>query len=436
MPRSAPLARLASASALLLLSAFSSGPAARADDWPQWRGPQRNGKSAETGLLKEWKEGGPPLAWQVSGLGGGFSSLAVTGGRIYTLGDLEGSQQVLALDAANGKLLWKTSIGPVWEDEYGGSRSTPTVDGGQVFVVSTEGDVVCLEAASGKKVWSRSLAKDFGGRMMVINGTHWKFSESPLVDGDRVIVTPGAKAAALVALDRKTGAEVWRAAMPDLGPKGADGAGYSSVVVSQGAGVKQYVQLVGRGLIGVDAATGKFLWGYNKVANDVANISTPIVDGDHVFAATGYGTGGALVELRKSGEGVAADEVYFLPADTFQNHHGGMVLDRGYVFAGSGHNKGFPVSIKLADGKLAWGPIRNQGQGSAAVTFADGHLYMRYQNGLVVLVEATPEGYREKGSFKIPGVNHPSWSHPVVAGGKLFVREQGSLYVYDLKAAG
>lgn len=435
LPR--PLPRLAlQTAALCLATALLASPAAHADDWPQWRGPRRDGKSAETGLLKEWKEGGPPLAWQASGLGGGFSSLAISGGKIYTLGDLEGSQHVLALDAASGKLLWKTPIGPVWEDEYGGSRSTPTVDGGQLFVVSTEGEVVCLEAASGKKVWNRSLPKDFGGHVMVVNGTHWKFSESPLVDGDQVIVTPGAKAAALVALDRKTGAEIWRAAMPSLGAKGADGAGYSSAVISEGAGVKQYVQLLGRGLIGVDAKTGKFLWGYNKVANDVANIPTPIVDGDYVFTATGYGTGGGLLKLRRAGEGVAADEVYFLPGDTFQNHHGGMILDRGFVFAGSGHNKGFPVSLKLTDGKLAWGPIRNQGQGSAAVTFADGHLYLRYQNGLMVLVEATPEAYREKGSFKIPGVSNPSWSHPVVAGGKLFVREQGNLYVYDLNAAG
>ncbi len=435
MPRSARF------SSILVLAALATSSGVLADDWPQWRGPRRDGKSAETGLLTEWKEGGPPLAWQASGLGGGFSSLAITGGRIYTMGDLEGGeaeggQHVLALDAANGKVVWKTRIGPKWEDEYGGSRATPTVDGGQVFAVSTEGEVVCLEAATGKQVWSRSLAKDFGGRMMEIRGTHWKFSESPLVDGDAVIVTPGAKAAALVALDRKTGAERWRTALPDLGPKGADGAGYSSVVISHGAGVKQYVQLLGRGLVGVDAKTGKFLWGYNKVANDVANIPTPLVDGDHVFTATGYGAGGALLELRKNGDGVAANEVYFLAGDTFQNHHGGMILDHGFVFAGTGHNKGFPVSLKLADGKLAWGPIRNQGQGSAAVTFADGHLYMRYQNGLVLLVEATPEGYREKGSFKIPNVNHPSWSHPVVAGGKLFLREQGTLYVYDLKATG
>lgn len=421
-------------SGLLLLTIALPSPA-QAADWPQWRGQARDGKGAETGLLKEWKEGGPPLAWQTSGLGGGYSSLAVAGDSIYTLGDLEGSQYVLALSRADGKLRWKTAVGPGWQDEYGGARSTPTVDGDHLFVETTEGEVICLERATGKRVWSRNLAKEFGGHMMVIKGTHWKFSESPLVDGDRVVVTPGVKSAGLVALDKKTGAEIWRTVLPDLGPKGADGAGYSSVVISHGAGVKQYVQLLGRGVVGVDAATGKFLWAYNKVANDVANIPTPIIDGDFVFAATGYRTGAALLQLVRDGDGVKAEEKYFIDPEVFQNHHGNMVLHGGHIYAGSGHNKGFPVAVRLADGKLAWGPERNAGQGSAAVAFADGSLYLRYQNGLMVLVEATPEGYREKGSFKIPDVSQPSWSHPVIADGKLYLREQDKLYCYSVQTS-
>jgi hypothetical protein len=271
--------------------------------------------------------------------------------------------------------------------------------------------------------------------MMEIEGTDWRFAESPLVDGGRVIASPGAKAAALVALDKMSGKEIWRTAIPDLGAKGADGAGYSSVVVSEGAGVRQYVQLLGRGAIGVEAATGRFLWGYNRIANNVANIPTPLIDGDHVFVSTGYGTGAALLKLVRSGDGVAAQEVYFLPPETFQNHHGNMILHDGHVYAGSGHNKGFPMSVKLADGKVAWGPVRNQGTGSAAVSFADGRLYLRYQNGLMVLAEATPQEYREKGSFKIPDVGNPSWSHPVIAGGRLYLREQDHLFCYDLSAS-
>jgi len=417
--------------AILLTAAFVL-PATNAADWPQWRGPGRDGKSPETGLLQSWPEGGPPLAWKAAGLGAGFSSVAVAGERIYTLGDFGDAQYAVALARDGGKLVWKTAIGPTWRDEYLGPRSTPTVDGDRVYVLGTEGELHCLEAATGAKVWSRSLAKEFGGKMMSIEGTDWKFSESPLVDGDRVIVTPGAKDAALVALDKKTGKELWRTAVPALGERGADGAAYSSIVISKGAGVKQYVQLLGRGAVGVDAESGRFLWGYNRIANDVANIPTPLVDGDRVFVSTGYGTGAALLELRKTEDGVSAAEVYFLDPETMQNHHGGMILHGGHVYSGTGHNKGLPLAVALDTGKVAWGPVRNAGQGSAAMAYGDGRLYLRYQNGLVLLVEATPEAYREHGSFTLAGVEHPSWPHPVISGGRLYLREQDTLYCYDI----
>ena len=422
--------RLAWCSALLLV-----GSLALAADWPQWRGAKRDGKTAETGLLQQWPEGGPPLALKVTGLGTGFSSVAVAAKHIYTMGDLGDAQYALALDRDSGKVLWKTKIGPPWKDEFLGPRSTPTVDGDRVYVLGTEGDLFCLEAATGKTVFTRNLVKDFGATMMKINGTEWKFSESPLVDGDRVVVTPGAKDAVLVALNKKTGEEIWRAKLPGLGDRGADGAAYSSVVISEGTGTKQYVQFVGRGVIGVEAATGKFLWGYNRIANNVANIPTPLIDGDLVFVSSGYETGAALLRLSKTDQGITAKEVYFLEPGTMQNHHGGMVLHDGNVYAGTGHNKGFPLSVKLADGKVNWGPIRNKGKGSAAVAFADGKLYFRYQDGLVVLIEATPTGYKELGSFMIPDVTRPSWPHPVIADGKLYLREQDTLYVYDVSGA-
>jgi outer membrane protein assembly factor BamB len=271
--------------------------------------------------------------------------------------------------------------------------------------------------------------------MMLAKGEYqWKFSESPLVDGNRVIVTPGAKDAAMVALDRKDGSEIWRTKIPELGEAGVDGAAYSSVVISQAGGVKQYVQLIGRGAIGVAAADGRFLWGYNRVANDVANIPTPIIDGDSVFVSTGYGTGAALLRLHKEGDGFRAEEVYFLEGETLQNHHGGLILHEGYVYTGTGHNKGFPISVEMATGKIAWGPERNEGRDSAAIAYADGRIYFRYQDGLMILVEATPEGYREHGSFAIPDVEKPSWPHPVISGGKLYLREQDTLYAYDIRA--
>lgn len=397
-------------------------------DWPQWRGPERNGMSTDTNLLDGWPEGGPPLAWKVSGVGGGYSSVAVTGGRIFTMGDLEDGQYVFALNQSDGRQLWKARVGQTWEDQYLGSRSTPTVDGDRVYAIGTEGDLVCLQAETGREVWRKSLPNDFGGQMMSI----WKFAESPLIDGDKLIVTPGARNAALVALNKSSGAEIWRASVPDLGARGKDGAGYSSAVISEAAGVRQYVQLMGRGVVGIEAETGRYLWGYNQVANDVANIATPIVHGDYVFASTGYRTGAVLLKLSRNGDGVDAEEVYFLPGNDFQNHHGGIILRDGYLYTGTGHNRGFPLCIKMEDGQAAWGPIRNEGRGSAAVSYADGHLYMRYQNGLMILVEASPQEYREKGSFMIPEVNQYSWSHPVISGGRLYLREQNNLFAYDV----
>ena len=402
-------------------------------EWPGWRGPARDAVSPETGLASNWGESGPPLAWKASGMGAGFSSLAVVDGRIYTMGDRDGAQFLLALDASNGSLVWNARVGPVWSDEYGGPRGTPTVDGGSVYALGTEGDLVAVEAATGGERWRRKLSSDFGGQVMSM----WKWSESPLVDGDRVVVTPGARGAALVALDKATGREIWRAAVPELGPAGRDGAAYSSIVISNAGGVKHYVQLLGRGLVGVRASDGQFLWGYNRVANQVANISTPLVRANWAFASTGYQTGAALVELQKGGDGLQARELYFLGAKTFQNHHGGMVLVGNHVYGGNGQSKGFPTCIEFTTGKLAWGgDIRNAGTGSAAVAYADGHLYFRYQNGVVVLIQATPESYREKGSFTIPDVVKPSWSHPVIQGGRLYLREQDMLYAYNVRKAG
>ena len=421
--------RLAALGVAGLIVAAAAAAQARVE-WPQWRGPNRDAISRDTGLLKEWKAGGPPLAWQASGLGAGFSSLSLAGGRLYTMGDVEAGQHVLALDPSNGRILWKTKVGPIWDDEYPGPRGTPTTDGDLLYAVGTEGDLVCLEAATGKERWRRSLERDFGGRMM----SGWKFSESPLVDGERLLVTPGAPDAAIVALDKKSGKEIWRAAVPELGPKGRDGAAYSSIVVSEGAGVRQYVQLMGRGVIGVRASDGKFLWGNNRVANQTANISTPVVRGDNVFASTGYQTGSVLLKLARTADGVLASEVYSLDNKTFQNHHGGFVVIGDHLYGGNGHRLGFPTCLEFATGKVAWGgDIRNEGRGSAAVAYADGHLYFRYEDGTVILIEATPLGYKPKGHFSIPNVRKPSWPHPVIAGGRLYLREQNDLYVYDVK---
>lgn len=427
----------APAAALVLLAlAVSLTPRSQASpEWPQWRGPARDGKSPETGLLGAWPEDGPPLAWRAEGLGLGYASLSIAGGRIFTLGDLGDGQYVIAVDQGDGRHLWRTRIGPTWGDEHLGPRATPTVSGRRVYATSTEGVVVSLDAATGEVRWRRDLPAEYGGKVMKTTaGQDWKWSESPLVDGDRVVVTPGVRGAALVAFDKESGEEIWRSAIPELGDHGADGAGYSSAVISEGAGVRQYVQLLGRGLVGVEAATGRFLWGYNGLANEVANIPTPIASGDYVFAANGYGAGAVLLELVRRGDGVAAREVYVLGPDVLENHHGGLVLHDGYVYAGTGQSRGRPVCVELATGHVAWGPASTRGRRSAAITYADGRLYFRYQDGWMILVEATPTGYHEQGSFRIPGARKESWPLPVIAGGRLYLREQGSLYTYDLRA--
>jgi outer membrane protein assembly factor BamB len=417
--------------AALVLSA--PGLVARAGgNWPQWRGPHRDGVSTEVNLLQSWPPAGPPKLWTASGLGEGFSSVSIFGGRIFTMGDRADGQYVFGLNETNGQQIWATRVGGTHDDEYGGPRGTPTIDGDLLYAIDTDGDIVCLETATGKSIWRHSMPRDFGGRMM----SSWMFSESPLVDGDRVIVTPGGRSAAMVALDKKTGKEVWRATVPPLGSSGSDGAGYSSIMISNGGGVKQYVQLMGRGLVGIRAEDGVFLWGYNKVANPTANISTPIVKDDLVFDSTSYGTGAALLQLSADGPGkVKATERYFLGGNVLQNHHGGFVLIDGVLYGGHGQSNGFPVALEMATGKMLWPQVRGAGSGSAAVTAADGRLYFRYQDGTMALIAADPKQYQLISSFRIPNATgaHPSWSHPVISDGKLYLREQDFLNVYSIK---
>ena len=400
-------------------------------DWPQWRGPDRDGKSAETGLALDWETSPPRLAWTAEGLGQGFAAVSVANGRIFCTGNLDDGQGVVAISQEFGCVLWRTPItAEVPRHGYPGSRCTPTVDGDRLYVVTSDGTLACLRAEDGEIVWKRRFEEDWGGRMM----SGWGYAESPLVDGDRVICTPGGPEALIVAVNKMTGEEIWRSPDRQTGENGKDGAGYASLVVSEGAGVRQVVQLTGRGLVGVRASDGEPLWSYNRIANGVANIPTPLVQGDLVFGASGYGAGSALLRLHKDGDGVRAEEVYFLDGDTLQNHHGGMVLVDGNLYTGHRHNEGYPTCVELASGKVLWGGNDNRGpgRGSAGVLYADGHLVFRYQNGLVALIEATPEAYRLRGTFTPEYVDEPSWAHPVIADGMLYLREQDRLMCYML----
>ncbi len=354
--------------------------------------------------------------------GGGYSSIAIANGHIYTLGRRSEGCCLIALDLS-GKELWATPIG---KDD---PNCTPTVDGDRVYAMDRHGELACCDTASGKVIWSRSFAKEFGG-----SDPTWGYSESPRVDGNSLIVTPGSQEALLVALDKKSGKVIWKTSDAKLGSNGHGGAGYASVQISNGAGVKQYVQMVGKGLVSVNAKDGKFLWTYNRVANRTATIPTPIVRGDYVFGASGYDDGGScLVKLSKSGSGVKAEEVWYKRSKELQNHHGGVILVGDHLYMGHESNQGFPVCVDFLTGKDAWRPGRGPGEGSAAIVCADGHLYFRYENAEMALIEATPKEYRLKGTFRIKTRHSQSWSHPVVLDGKLYLRDQQDLHCYNVK---
>ncbi|MCA9047858.1 MAG: PQQ-binding-like beta-propeller repeat protein [Planctomycetaceae bacterium] len=402
-----------------------------ADDWPQWRGPHRDGRSAETGVDLDWTDGEPELLWKVEGLGKGYAGVAVVDGTIFTTGNIEAGQAVLARSASDGSEIWTTPVTEkVPEHSYPGARCTPTVTEKHVYAVTSNGQIACLDRSTGTLLWSREFAKDWHGQLM----SGWGFSESPLVDGDRVICTPGGKDALIVALNRFTGEQIW--ASPSFtSDKGKDGAGYSSVVISNAAGTKQYISLTGRGVVSVSAQDGAILWTYPAVANGVANIPTPIPFGDYVFCSSGYGTGSALLHVTGRGDQLSVKEEYFLPAATLQNHHGGMILRDGCIYCGQGHNEGFPICVKVMTGEVLWGgKQRGVGKGSAAVTMVGDHLLFRYQSGHLASVKAVPDSYQLMGSFMPVYQEGQSWAHPVVADGKLYLREQNVLMCYDVRA--
>ncbi len=399
-----------------------------ADDWPQWRGPNRDGQSAEKGIIKSWEENPPKLLWMAEGMGSGYSSVAVAGAKIYTSGNFDGGQGVVAVNAKDGKVLWRTKLTEsVPQHGVDGARSMPALDGAMLYVTTSNGSIACLTTA-GKVKWQREY-KEFGDNPV----PSWGFSESPLVDGDLVLCTPGGKDSVMVALEKRSGRTIWKTKLPDIGAKGKAEAGYGSMVISNAAGVKQYVQMTGRGVIGVRAKDGRFLWGYNKVANGTASIPTPVVAGEHIFCSSGYGTGAALIRLKKKGNAeVEAEEVYFLNSDQLQNHHGGMILRNGYIYCGHGHNAGKPICIDVETGDVKWGPEKGAGVGSAGLTYAEGHFIYRWESGHVGLVEATEEGYKLKGSFMPEHKEKQSWAHPVISDGKLYLREQDKLMCYGL----
>jgi outer membrane protein assembly factor BamB len=408
-------------SKFVVLLAAVAALASYGSDYPQWRGPQRDGISKETGLLKEWPADGPKLLWKITDAGSGYAAPVVVGNRLYALGN-EGIENefVQALDTKDGKRVWQTRLGkvgkPDQQPKFPAARSTPTVDGDLLYALSSDGDLACVETATGKTRWQKNLQSDFGGKY-----GKWAYAESPLVDGDAVVCTPGGSTATLVALNKKTGEVIWKCAVP-----GDEEAAYTSVIVCEVDGGKQYVQMLQKGLAGVDAATGKLLWRYGKtVSRFGATIPTPVAKAGRVYSG-GSGTGGGAVQIK----GASAEEVYFSPK--LPTAIGGSVLVGDNLY---GTSQGL-MCVDFATGNVKW---EDKSIGAASICYADGMLFLHGENGQVALAEASPDKYREKGRFTPPGAPARSqpmekaWAYPVVAGGCLYLRDHGALWCYAVK---
>jgi outer membrane protein assembly factor BamB len=386
---------------------------AQTGEWPQWRGPNRDGISKETGLLKQWPAQGPPLIWKATGAGRGYSSMSISNGRLYTLGLRGDREYVISFDISAGKEVWSTAHGSAFRNDRGdGPRGTPTVDGDKVYALGGAGDLSCLDTKTGRIVWTMNILKKFGG-----SNIQWGISESPLVVGEKVLVNPGGPGASIVALNKKDGSLIWKSQ--------SDTAGYSSAIALDAGGVSQAVFFTSRRAMGLDLRDGRLLWEYERPSNDTANVATPIVKANRVFVSSDYGTGGGVVEIQPGTKGLTAQEIWF--TKDMRNHHSSSVLVGDYLY---GFSSSILTAMKFDTGEIAW---RDRSVGKGSLVYSDGNLYCFSENGVVGLVEATPQGYHEKGRFRIQQDSLPTWTHPVVAGGKLYIRDQDTIYAYDVK---
>jgi outer membrane protein assembly factor BamB len=422
-------------------------------DWPQWQGPARNAMSSERGLVQQWPKDGPPLAWRIKGIGTGYSGPSIAAGRIYGISNRGDDEFVWSLSETDGKEFWAVRVASALTEGMPqgkeGTGCTPTVDGERLYVLGQSGDLACLQVNDGKFIWRRNLTNDFAGRIPT-----WRYNESPLVDGDKVVCTPGGKEATIVALNKLTGELLWKTEVPEPsggssdGPDGRRGGGrpgfressasYSSAIAIDFEGERQYVQFTAKTLVGVAASDGKLLWRYDRPANKATiNCSTPLYQDGLVFAASAYGAGGGLVKLSKDGKGgIKADEVWF--SKNMENHHGGMLILDGCLYGSNGGNGGgYLVCLDFKTGDVVWNEKdsdkRRVSKGSVA--FADGRIYYRTEAGTILLIEPNRKEYLERGRFEQPDrTKQPAWTHPVLANGKLYIRDQDALFCYDVKA--
>lgn len=410
----------------LIASVIASEGLGQQPNWPQWRGPERDGISKETGLLKSWPAGGPKRDWMFENCGTGFGGPAVVDGRIYIMGARGGEDFLLCLDSAKGTEIWRASMGDALKNDWAdGSRGTPSVVEGRVYALSGSGTLICVQARDGREVWRKTM-QELGGAT-----PFWGYSESVLVDGNRVLCTPGGKQGAIAAFNRTTGAALWRSS--DV----TEVAHYSSIIRAEFHGRPQYVQLMEKRLIGLAPDTGELLWEAPFPGGNVAVIPTPIASNGKVFVTAGYGAGCMLVD-------VAADNTAKVLYDNnvMKNHHGGVVLVGDYIY-GHSDDVGW-ICMNFLTGKRMWRDEEVFDKG--AITYSDGLLYCVGEgNGQddanVALVEPSPDGWKEISRFKLnpqSTIRKPYgriWTHPVIVGGKLILRDQDKLYCYDVKGS-
>ncbi len=407
----------------LLTLAVASVGSLRAEEhaasWPRFHGPRGTNMSPETGLLRQWPEGGPRQLWTAQGIGDGFATVAIADGRIYTAGNRNNQTVITALDTS-GKLLWQAPNGGAWTGAQPGSRGTPTIEGDRLYHESPLGDVVCLDAPSGRKIWGLNILQTFGAE-----NTTWALAESLLIDGDHLICSPGGPQTAVVALDKRTGQIVWKS--PSVG---GDRAGYASPALVVHQGLRMILTMTSQHAIGVNADTGELLWQFKHVTPWDENIFSPIFHEGQVFISTGHRVGSVMLKVTVQGRKASVQEVW--RSTDLDNHHGGTILLDGYLY-GSLWSPGW-ACLQWQSGKTMYSA---RGVGKGSLTYADGMLYTLGENGQMGLVPATPQDHTVVSRFRLPaGGQGPAWAHPVVCGGRLYLRHGDFLYAYDVRRNG
>jgi len=390
-------------------------------DWPSFHGSRRDNISPDTGLLDQWPEEGPELIWRIDGIGEGYASVAIVGDKIFTAGNIGDNTVISALNMS-GKILWRENNGPAYSRSFPGARATPTVAGGKLYHLNGDGDVICLDAASGRPVWTLNVFEKFAGR-----NTTWGLSESLLVDGDRVICTPGGQEIGMVALDKDTGRTVWTCTGP------GDKPGYAAPILIETGGLRQIVTMMSASAVGVAAETGRLLWTYkHKVAYDV-NVATPVYRDGHLALFGTWGRGATMLKLLVDGENCSVETVWH--TKELDNEHGGVVLVGDCLFgqADGNHKRRHWACLRWKTGKTSYAveglPVKRSG----TLTYADGMLYVLSDRGTVALLTPTPEKFDVVSRFSLPeGGKGPLWAHPVVNRGRLYVRHGRFLYAYDV----